>query len=139
VHTSDRAVAAQVGRQFGAGTPLACQPFVARILVPIMIAASGLFMAFAWLGHLRFRPSSFGSALLFSWMIVLPEYMLNVSATRLGHRIYTGAQMGAVHLASGVVCVALVSRFILNERLQPTQLCGLALLTIAMVMVLHRG
>lgn len=104
-----------------------------------MIAASGLFMAFAWLGHLRFRPSGFFGALLFSWAIVLPEYILNVSATRLGRGLYSGAQMGAVHVASGVVCVALVSRFVLDEQLRPTQYWGLGLLVVAITLVLQRA
>lgn len=104
-----------------------------------MISVSGMFMAFAWLGHLRFRPGSFLSALLFSWMIVLPEYLLNVGATRLGHGVYSGAQMGAVHLASGVVCVAMVSRFVLGEPLRPIQVGGLVLLTVAITMILQRG
>jgi uncharacterized protein len=112
---------------------------VARILVPFMIAASGLFMAFAWLGHLRFRGCSFAGALLFSWAIVLPEYLLNVTATRMGRGIYTGAQMGSVHLASGVVCVALVSRFVLDEPMRPIQYWGMALLAVSITMVLQRA
>jgi hypothetical protein len=41
---------------------------------------------------------------------VLPEYIL---ATRYGYGTYTGAQMAAFHLTSGVVFVAIVSRFVL--------------------------
>ncbi len=108
------------------------------VLVPLMIFASGAFMAVAWLGHLRFRERGFFMALAMSWAIVLPEYILNVTATRYGYGTYTGAQMASFHLASGVVCVALVSRFVLGERLDGRQGLGLALLAAGMMLMLKR-
>jgi uncharacterized protein len=114
--------------------------WIVRIVVPLMIVTSGSFMALAWLGHLRYASSiSFWAALAFSWSIVLPEYILNVFATRLGHNThtFTGAQMGAVHLCSGVVCVALVSRFILGEPLGMPQIGGLILLAAGITLVLR--
>jgi len=106
------------------------------ILVPIMIFASGAFMATAWLGHLRIREMSFWIALAMSWAIVLPEYVLNVAATRYGYGTYSGAQMAAFHLASGVVCVAIVSRYILDEKLSSAQIVGFLLLAAGMVLIL---
>lgn len=102
-----------------------------------MIFLSGVFMAFAWLAHLRIKEKGFLVALVMSWMIVLPEYVLNVAATRLGHGTYTGGQMAAFHLCSGVVCVALVSRFLLREALGTSQVFGFALLAAGMVLVLR--
>lgn len=107
-----------------------------QLLVPLMIFVSGAFMALAWLGHLRLREYGFWVALLMSWAIVLPEYVLNVAATRYGYGIFSGAQMGMFHLGSGVVCVALVARFVLGETLQSHQLLGMALLMAGMVLVL---
>lgn len=106
--------------------------------VPLMIATSGVFMAVAWLGHLRIKEKGFFVALALSWAIVLPEYVLNVAATRLGYGTYTGAQMGAMHLCSGVCCVALVSRFVLGERFSWQQMLGLVLLAAGMVLILSR-
>ncbi len=109
-----------------------------RLLVPPMIFLSGAFMAVAWLGHLRIRQYGFWVALALSWAIVLPEYILNVGATRYGYGTFSGAQMAAFHLCSGVVCVALVSRFVLGEALSATQLGGFAFLAVGMVLVLSR-
>jgi uncharacterized protein len=106
------------------------------VLVPMMIFMSGAFMAIAWLGHLRIREMSFWIALAMSWAIVLPEYVLNVIATRYGYGTYTGAQMAAFHLAAGVVCVTLVSRFILDERISSLQLVGFVLLALGMALIL---
>lgn len=111
-----------------------------RILVPLMIAVSGAFMASAWLAHLRFKDRiTFAAALVASWAIVLPEYALNVAATRLGYGTFTGAQMAAFHLASGVVCVALVSRFVLGESWGARQVAGFAFLALGMMLLLRRG
>jgi uncharacterized protein (DUF486 family) len=103
-----------------------------------MIGFSGAFMAVAWLGHLRIKEYGFWIALFLSWSIVLPEYVLNVAATRYGHGVYTAAQMGTFHLCSGVVCVALVSRFLLREPIRGHQVLGLLLLLMGMVLILWK-
>jgi uncharacterized protein (DUF486 family) len=74
-----------------------------------------------------------------SWAIVLPEYILNVAATRYGHDTFSGAQMGAFHLCSGVICVALVSRFILGETLRYHQVMGMVLLVCGIALVLRES
>jgi uncharacterized protein (DUF486 family) len=109
------------------------------VLVPVFMLLSSCLMALAWLGHLRFRDKiSFWTALGASWLLVLPEYVLNVAATRFGYGTYNGAQMASFHLAFGVVCVALVSRFVLGERLALPQLLGFAFLAIAIVLITYR-
>jgi uncharacterized protein len=108
-------------------------------LVPLFMLFAASLMSLAWLGHLRYRDSiSFWTALALSWLLVLPEYALNVAATRFGYGTYSGAQMATFHLAFGVVCVALVSRFVLGERLTPSQLVGFALLAVATVLITYR-
>lgn len=109
------------------------------ILVPVLMMLSSVLMALAWLGHLRFRDSiGFGAALALSWLLVLPEYVLNVGATRYGYGTYTGAQMASFHLAFGVVSVALVARFVLGERLTALQWVGFALLAVATLLITFR-
>ncbi len=106
--------------------------------VPVMLFLSSFIMALAWLGHLRFRHWRLSVALVASWLLVLPEYFLNVYATRWGHTVYSGAQMATFNLATGVVCVALVSRFFLGERHTPRQLWGFALMAVGIVLVISR-
>lgn len=108
-------------------------------LVPSMIFVSGAFMAMAWLAHLRIRDLGFLPALGMSWAIVLPEYVLNVLATRYGYGTFTGAQMASIHLTSGVICVAIVSRYVLGEKLGPSQGAGFVFLAIGMALLLRRG
>lgn len=104
-------------------------------LVPLMLFAAGGLMAVAWLAHLKFKSWSLGTALLASWLFVLPEYLLNVASVRWGHDLYTGAQMAAMHLASGAICVALVSNFYLGEPLRTAQLLGFALMIVSVSLI----
>lgn len=109
------------------------------VLVPFLMLCSSGLMALAWLGHLRYRDSiGFWVALGLSWMLVLPEYVLNVGATRYGYGTYTGAQMASFHLAFGVVAVALVAHFVLGEQLTAMQWIGFALLAVATVFITWR-
>jgi uncharacterized protein (DUF486 family) len=109
------------------------------VLVPVFMFLSSALMATAWLGHLRFRNEiGFWTALGASWLLVLPEYILNVAATRFGYGTYSGAQMASFHLAFGVVCVALVSRFVLDERITVAQMLGFVLLALAIMLITYR-
>ena len=59
------------------------------VLVPLMLFLSSVIMAFAWLAHMRFRSLRFSGALALSWIMVLPEYVLNVTAFRWGNESST--------------------------------------------------
>jgi uncharacterized protein (DUF486 family) len=104
-------------------------------LVPLMLFASSVLMAFAWLGHIRFRRRGYFVALALSWVLVLPEYLLNISAIRWGHGTYEGGEMAAINLCSGVFCVAMVARYFLKEKLEPRQIAGFVLLGAGVLLV----
>jgi uncharacterized protein (DUF486 family) len=104
-------------------------------VVPVMLLGSSILMAFAWLGHIRYRNRGYFVALMVSWFVVLPEYVLNITSIRWGHGTYTGGEMAAMHLSFGVVCVALVSRYFLGEKLRPRQILGFALMALAVALV----
>ena len=68
-----------------------------NILIPIMLILSSAIMAMAWLGHLKYKEDlSFLMATLFAWLLVLPEYLLNVSAIRWGVGVYQPSEMAAM-------------------------------------------
>ncbi len=104
-------------------------------LVPLMLFMSSILMAFAWLGHIKFKDKKFIVALIFSWLLVLPEYLLNVLATRLGTGIYKPSEMGAINLCTGVICVALVSKLFLGEKLSTRKIVGFILMAISVILV----
>jgi hypothetical protein len=101
-----------------------------------MLFLSSILMAFAWIGHLKYEDTwTFWTALGVSWLIVLPEYLLNVSATRMGVGLYSGAQMASFNMASGVICVAVVSRFYLGEPWSMRQFVGFGLMVISIFLI----
>ena len=108
-------------------------------LVLTMLFTSSVIMALAWLGHVKFRNRvSFAVAVIGSWTLVLPEYVLNVMAMRWGHDYFSGAAMASFNLCTGVLCVALVSRYVLGEPLRPRQIAGFALMVVAVVLVMYK-
>lgn len=108
------------------------------VLVPVMLFVAGLLMSFAWIGHLKFRSWSFRTALLVSWLFVLPEYILNVFSARWGRDIFSGAQMASFHLCSGVICVALVARLHLGEVLSLSQVLGFGLMAVSVTLIMWK-
>lgn len=116
--------------------PPARKPSAARRYgVPAMLFASSMIMALAWLGHLRFKHLPFTTAIFFAWLIVLPEYLLNIAALRWGYGIYSGGRMAAFNLCTGVICVAVVSRWVLDEAFTPRKLVGFGLMVVALVLI----
>lgn len=108
------------------------------LLVPLMSVASGVLMSVAWIGHLKYKEMTFLTALMISWLIVLPEYLLNVFSARWGRPEFTGGQIAAMHLAAGVVSVALVSKFFLGEPMTARQLCGFLLMGVAVLLIIFK-
>ncbi len=103
--------------------------------VPLMLFVSSVLMSFAWIGHVKFRHKGFFVALVFSWILVLPEYLLNVSAIRWGIGTYQPSEMAAINLSTGVICIALVSRLFLKERLSIRKILGFILMAVSVVLV----
>lgn len=58
----------------------------------LLLAASNLFMTFAWYWHFRAKADAMPliGFILISWLIALPEYCLAVPANRLGLDTYGG-------------------------------------------------
>lgn len=59
----------------------------------ILLVCSNIFMTAAWYGHLKYKHLPLWSVILASWMIALPEYILQVPANRWGHGTFTAAQL----------------------------------------------
>jgi len=64
------------------------------VLTIVMLICSNVFMTFAWYGHLKSlinRPWIL--AALVSWGIALFEYLIQVPANRIGHRVMSVGQL----------------------------------------------
>lgn len=66
---------------------------LSHLLPPILLVLSNLFMTFAWYGHLKYPDRPLLLVILVSWGIALVEYFLAVPANRIGHRVYSAAEL----------------------------------------------
>jgi hypothetical protein len=65
-----------------------------EVLTVLLLAASNVFMTLAWYGHLRnMKHQPWLLAALASWGIALFEYLLQVPANRIGHRVMSVSQL----------------------------------------------
>ena len=84
-----------------------------------LLAASNLFMTFAWYGHLKHLQSSpWWWAALASWAIALFEYLLQVPANRIGYaQGLTGYQLKVMQEVITLGVFVVFAWLVLGERL----------------------
>jgi len=64
------------------------------VTTAVMLAASNMFMTFAWYGHLKhFSAQPWWIAALIAWGIALFEYLIQVPANRIGFSVMSLAQL----------------------------------------------
>ncbi|SFI20164.1 DMT family protein [Albimonas pacifica] len=98
------------------------------VLPPLMLVASNVFMTFAWYGHLKFASAPLWGVVLVSWGIAFFEYWLAVPANRIGHAVYSAAQLKTMQEAITFAVFVVFSSTYLKEALAPSQLLGFALI-----------
>ncbi|MCX7341022.1 MAG: DMT family protein [Hyphomicrobiales bacterium] len=93
-----------------------------------LLLASNIFMTFAWYGHLKFKAASLVLVVAIAWLIALPEYMLAVPANRIGHEVYSAAQLKTIQEIITLTVFAVFSVVYLKEPLGLTHLIGFSLI-----------
>ena len=85
-------------------------------LAPILLLfASNVFMTFAWYGQLKFPNVALWQVVLVSWGIAFFEYCLAVPANRIGHQVYSAAQLKTMQEIITLVVFAVFSVSYLGE------------------------
>ena len=100
-------------------------PYVAPIL---MLALSNVFMTFAWYGHLKVKAAPLIAIILVSWGIAFFEYCLAVPANRIGHQVYSAAQLKTIQEVITLLVFAGFSVFWLKESLTWNHAIGFMLI-----------
>ncbi|AVO44822.1 DMT family protein [Phreatobacter cathodiphilus] len=100
-------------------------PFVSPIL---LLLASNVFMTFAWYGHLKFKAAPLALVIVASWGIALFEYCLAVPANRIGHEVYSAAELKTIQEVITLVVFAVFSVVVLKEQLTWNHAIGFALI-----------
>ncbi len=88
-------------------------------LAPILLLlASNVFMTFAWYGQLKFPGAVLWQVVLISWGIAFFEYCLAVPANRIGHQVYSAAQLKTMQEIITLLVFAVFSVTYLGESLK---------------------
>ncbi len=112
-----------------------------RILITILLLiGSNTFMTFAWYGHLKKLSWGIATAIVASWLIALPEYMLQVPANRMGHVAHGGPlsapQLKILQEAVTLSVFLVFSILYLRERPRPQDLIAFALVLAAVAVAM---
>ncbi|EDX80055.1 MAG: DMT family protein [Alphaproteobacteria bacterium] len=96
-------------------------PYIAPI---VMLALSNVFMTFAWYGHLKFDHKPLWLLVMASWGIAFFEYWLAVPANRIGHQVYSAAELKTMQEVITLLVFAGFSVLYLGEKLTVNHLVG---------------
>lgn len=103
--------------------------FVPTWLAPILLlVGSNVFMTFAWYGHLKFENRPLFLIILVSWGIAFFEYCLAVPANRIGHQVYSAAELKTMQEVITLVVFAIFSVSFLGEKLTVNHAIGFLLI-----------
>jgi hypothetical protein len=100
----------------------------------VLLIASNLFMTAAWYGHLKFKSTHLVLVILVSWMIALPEYVLQVPANRFGHGRFTAAQLKIIQEIVSLSIFLVFSLTYLREAPTWRELAAMALIVAAVAL-----
>ncbi len=94
----------------------------------VLLALSNVFMTMAWYGHLKFKSTPLMIVILVSWGIAFVEYCLAVPANRIGHTVYSAAELKTMQEVITLVVFAGFSVLVLNEPLGWNHAVGFTLI-----------
>lgn len=101
---------------------------IQHILPVALLALSNVFMTFAWYGHLKFAHKPLLLVIVVSWMIALVEYCFAVPANRIGHQVYSAAELKTMQEVITLAVFAVFSVTYLGESLTWNHAIGFALI-----------
>lgn len=114
---------------------LFAHPAVAPIL---LLLCSNIFMTFAWYGHLKYKAFPLLTVVVASWAIAFFEYCLAVPANRIGHAVYSAAELKTLQEVITLFVFAGFSVAYLKEPIGWNHVAGFGLIAAGAFLVFHR-
>ena len=104
----------------------------------LLLAGSNLIMNLAWYGHLKFKAAPLALVIFVAWGIALFEYALQVPANRIGHQVFSAAELKTMQEVITLVVFAVFSVLYLKEPLGWNHLVGFALIAGGGFFIFHK-
>jgi uncharacterized protein (DUF486 family) len=101
----------------------------------LLLTVSNVFMTFAWYGHLNFKSSPLAMVVIASWGIAFFEYWFAVPANRMGHAVYSAAQLKTIQEVITLIVFVGFSVFWLKENITWSTAIGFAFIAIGAAFV----
>jgi uncharacterized protein len=103
-----------------------------------LLILSNVFMTFAWYGHLTYKSAPLWAVILISWGIAFFEYVLMVPANRIGHAVYSAAQLKTIQEVITLSVFAVFSVYWLKEPLTWNHGVGFAFIATGAFFIFHK-
>ena len=88
-------------------------------LIPLVfLSISNVFMTFAWFGQLKFPVTPLWIVVVVSWGIAFFEYCFAVPANRIGHTVYSAAQLKTMQEVITLIVFGIFSVTYLHEAIR---------------------
>ena len=84
----------------------------------VLLFCSNVFMTFAWYGQLKFPQAVLWQVVIVSWGIAFFEYCLAVPANRIGHQVYSAAQLKTMQEIITLLVFGVFSVLYLGETIR---------------------
>ncbi len=101
-----------------------------KIAPVLLLIASNVFMTLAWYGHLKFKSAPLLIVIAIAWGIAFVEYCLAVPANRIGHAVYSAAQLKTMQEVITLCVFAIFSVVYLKEQITWNTATGFALIAL---------
>jgi uncharacterized protein len=105
------------------------------VMPVLLLLASNVFMTFAWYGHLSFKSKPLWIVVLASWGIAFFEYWLAVPANRMGHSVYSAAELKTIQEVITFAVFIGFSVFFLKEAITLKHVFGFSLIALGAAVV----
>jgi hypothetical protein len=101
-----------------------------------LLAGANMVMALAWYGHLKFEAWPLSFAILVSWFLALPEYILQISANRIGYAYLTASHLKTLQLILTTCAFLAFVVFYFDTTLSWKEVLGLGLVLLGAAVIL---
>jgi len=110
----------------------------AAVQTIVLLFLSNVFMTLAWYGHLKYKHVAIWLVILASWGIAFFEYCLQVPANRVGHAVFSAAQLKTIQEIITLVVFAGFSVWYLGEPLRWNHAVGFCFLVLAAAFIFKK-
>jgi uncharacterized protein len=113
-------------------------PLFPYVATPLLLVISNIFMTLAWYGHLKFKAAPLLLVIVISWGIAFFEYCLAVPANRIGHAVYSTAQLKTIQEVITLSVFVAFSVIYMKEALTWGQLLGFGFIALGAALIFFK-